>query len=63
VGGITAAADAWAHIRAGASLVQVYTALIYEGPRLVRTLCEGLLQRLEREGWGSITEAVGADHR
>jgi dihydroorotate dehydrogenase len=63
VGGIAGAEDAWRHIRAGASLVQLYTALIYQGPRVVRRICEGLLERIDRAGFSSISEAVGADHR
>lgn len=61
VGGIDSAAEAYTRIRAGASLIQVYTAMVFEGPLLIRRLLEGLLEILEREGVGSITEVVGAD--
>lgn len=60
-GGIANADDAWARIRAGASLVQLYTALIFEGPGLVRRIAAGLTERLTRAGFASVAEAVGAD--
>ncbi len=59
VGGIFSAADAYEKIRAGASLVEVWTGLIYKGPALVRDINRGLLRLLERDGFGSIAEAVG----
>jgi dihydroorotate dehydrogenase len=59
VGGIASADDAWARIRAGASLVQLYTAMIYEGPGIARRIALGLARRLERDGFASIAEAVG----
>jgi len=59
VGGIFTAEDAWEKITAGASLVQVYTGWIYEGPWMVRRILEGLLQRLEERGLNSINDAVG----
>lgn len=59
VGGIFTADDAWDKITAGASLVQVYTGWIYEGPLMVRRILEGLLQKLEERGLTSISEAVG----
>jgi len=62
-GGIFTARDAYDKIRAGASLVEVYTALIYEGPGLVRRLNEGLRELLRKDGFSRISEAVGADHR
>ena len=61
VGGIASAEDAYARIRAGATLVQVYTGLIYEGPALVRRINHGLARLLRRDGFGSIAQAVGAD--
>lgn len=61
VGGIFSAADAYEKIRAGASLVEVWTGLIYEGPGLVRDINRGLLRLLERDGFGSIAEAVGTE--
>jgi dihydroorotate dehydrogenase len=63
VGGIGSAADAYAKIRAGASLVQLYTALIYQGPGLVAEIEAGLADLLRRDGFSHIGEAVGADHR
>jgi dihydroorotate dehydrogenase len=63
VGGIFTADDAWEMIRAGASLVQVYTGFVYAGPEMVRDINRGLLRRLRREGMRSISEAVGAAHR
>jgi dihydroorotate dehydrogenase len=60
VGGIDSGAEAYRRIRAGASLVQVYTALVYEGPGLPRRINEELLALLERDGVRTIGEAVGA---
>ena len=62
VGGIASAADAYAKIRAGASLVQLYTALVFEGPALIGRIKRGLAELLARDGFASIAEAVGADH-
>ena len=59
VGGIFSAEDAYERIRSGASLVQLYTALIYEGPLLPRSINLGLLKLMERDGVKSITELVG----
>jgi dihydroorotate dehydrogenase len=60
VGGVASGADAYAKIRAGASLVQLYTALVYRGPGLVaRIKCE-LAELLERDGFAAVGEAVGA---
>ena len=61
VGGIATVYDAWARIRAGASLVQLYSALVYEGPGLVRRIVKGLAERTRAEGMGSIAEAVGSE--
>ena len=60
-GGITSADDAWERIRAGASLVQLYSAMVYEGPGIARRIALGLAERLERSGFGSIAEAVGTE--
>jgi dihydroorotate dehydrogenase len=59
VGGIANAADAYAKIRAGASLVQLYTALVFEGPDLVRRIKSGLAALLRDGGFASVAEAVG----
>ncbi|PSQ05337.1 dihydroorotate dehydrogenase (quinone) [Halobacteriales archaeon QS_6_71_20] len=61
VGGVSDAAGTYAKIRAGASLVQLYTGLVYEGPRLARDINEGLAALLERDGFDSVADAVGAD--
>ena len=61
VGGIDSAESAWRRIRAGASLVQVYTGLVYEGPGLVPSIARGLVNRLEEAGLASISEAIGLD--
>jgi dihydroorotate dehydrogenase len=60
VGGIATAADAWERIRAGASLVQLYTAMVYEGPGIARRIAKGLAEGLEREGFANISELVGS---
>ncbi len=61
VGGIACGADAYAKIRAGASLVQLYSAMVYEGPRLGRTVAVELAALLKADGFKSVTEAVGVD--
>ncbi len=61
VGGIDSADAAYARIRAGASLVQLYTALVYEGPGVVRAVTRGLAERLDRDGFATVAEAVGVD--
>ena len=61
-GGIASGADAYARIRAGASLVQLYSALIYHGPQLVTRIKAELSQYLRADGYASVAEAVGADH-
>ena len=59
VGGIFTADDAWEMISAGASLIQIYTGFIYEGPSVVREINEGLRKIVSREGFVSLDEAVG----
>ncbi len=61
VGGIENGADAYARIRAGASLVQLYTALVYQGPGVARRICGELRSLLSRDGFGTLAEAVGTD--
>lgn len=61
VGGIASAEDAWARIRAGASLVQLYSALVYEGPGLARKIAAGIERLMERDGFSSIADAVGSE--
>jgi len=60
-GAVTTAEDAYAKIRNGASLVQLFTAMVYEGPLLARRAALGLARLLERDGFKSVAEAVGAD--
>jgi len=60
VGGIDSPEAAWERISAGASLIQLYTGWIYEGPQLVPAILEGLGQQLDRHGFRSIGEAVGS---
>src|SRR5206468_11112394 len=62
VGGLASAADAYAKIRAGASLVQLYTALVFAGPGLLGDIKRGLAGLLRRDGFASVADAVGADH-
>jgi dihydroorotate dehydrogenase len=59
VGGVFTAEDAWEKICAGASLIQLYTGFIYEGPGVARRINEGLAEILKREGLSSLDEAVG----
>jgi dihydroorotate dehydrogenase len=59
VGGVDSAEAAYEKIRAGASLVQLYTGLVYEGPNLVKRIKEGLAERLAEDGFGSVPAAVG----
>jgi dihydroorotate dehydrogenase len=59
VGGIFTAADAYEKIRAGASLVEVWTAMVYEGPAIARNINRGLLRLLERDGFKNVSEAIG----
>ena len=61
VGGVETPEDAWARIRAGATLVQGYTGLIYGGPLWPRRIHRGLAKLVRRAGYGSIGEAVGTD--
>ncbi len=62
-GGVGSGADAYAKIRAGASLVQLYTALAYEGPGLVARIKHELASLLAHDGFKNVAEAVGADAR
>lgn len=62
VGGVESGRDAYDKIRAGASLVQLYTALAYQGPWLIPRIKRELATLLEEDGFGSVAEAVGADH-
>lgn len=61
VGGIASADDAWERIRAGASLVQLYSAMVYHGPGLGAHIAKGVERLMKRDGFGSIAEAVGSE--
>ncbi|KAM7014888.1 dihydroorotate dehydrogenase (quinone), mitochondrial [Tautogolabrus adspersus] len=63
IGGVASGQDAMDKIRAGASLVQLYTALTYQGPPIVTKIKRELEQLLKEQGFNSVSEAVGADHR
>lgn len=60
VGGIFNAADAWEKITAGASLLQIYTGLVYEGPGLAKTIVKGLADCLQKRGFKDLRQAVGS---
>ena len=60
-GGIGSGADAYAKIRAGATLVQLYSAMVYEGPPLIRRIKDELAALLARDGFASVADAIGAD--
>ena len=61
VGGIATAQDAWERIRAGASLVQLYSAMVYHGPGIAKQITRGLEQLMRRDGFSSIADAVGSE--
>lgn len=61
VGGIDSAEEAYRRIKAGASLVQVYSMLVYRGPELIKEINEGLIKLLKQDGYSHISEAIGAD--
>ena len=61
VGGIVTAEDAWERIRAGASLIQLYSAMVYQGPRIAAKIARGLAERVRQAGYGNIAEAVGTE--
>jgi dihydroorotate dehydrogenase len=63
VGGVGSAREAYAKIRAGASLVQIYSALVYEGPHLAARIAAELPALLAADGFAHVRDAVGADHR
>ena len=60
-GGVFSGADAYEKIRAGAAAVQIYTALIYEGPGLVKRVKQELAELLERDGINCVTDVIGID--
>ena len=63
VGSIASARDAYARIRAGASLVQLYSAMVYEGPGLAARITAELPRLLATDGFTHVRDAIGADHR
>lgn len=63
VGGVSSGADAYAKIRAGASLVQLYTALVYQGPGLIGSIKHDLAALLAADGFASLADAIGSEHR
>jgi len=63
VGGIETAEDAYRRIKAGATLVQVYSMLIYNGPKMIKEINEGLIELLKADGYNTISEAIGADYK
>ena len=63
VGGIETAEDAYRRVKAGASLIQIYSMLIYNGPVMIKEINEGLIQLLEADGYKNISEAIGADYK
>lgn len=60
---LTAGEDAYRKIRAGASLVELYTAFAYDGPMVIPAIKQQLTECLERDGFSSVAAAVGADHK
>ena len=58
-GGVFSGEDAYSKICAGANLVELYTALVYQGPSLIKKINEDLVNFLDRDGYKNITEAVG----
>jgi dihydroorotate dehydrogenase len=63
VGGVFDAADAWEKIAAGATLIQVYTGLVYEGPGIAKAVVKGLVQRMEQCGMTHLRQAIGTEVR
>ncbi|MGB4057791.1 MAG: quinone-dependent dihydroorotate dehydrogenase [Alphaproteobacteria bacterium] len=63
VGGISSGADAYEKIKAGATLVQLYTALVFKGPAVANSINNELLTLLKKDGFTSVTQAVGTSHK
>jgi len=59
-GGIASAEDAWQKLRAGASLLQLYSALVYQGPQLIVDILQGLTDRLDEHGFSGLHEVTGS---
>lgn len=62
-GGVFSAEDAYKKIKAGASLIQIITGMIFEGPQIISQINQGLVKLLKKDGYKNIQEAVGADHK
>ena len=62
-GGVASGADAYAKIRAGASLVQLYTALVFQGSALVGRIKRELAASLKQDGFANVSEAIATDHK
>jgi len=58
-GGVFTAEDAYKKIKAGASLIQLITGMIYQGPQVISEINQGLVELLEKDGYDSISEAIG----
>lgn len=63
VGGIDSAEEAYRRIKAGASLVQVYSSFIFQGPKMIKDINSGLVKLLKQDGFSHISEAIGSDYR
>ena len=61
-GGVNDGASAYAKIKAGAHLIQMYTALVYKGPKVVNQINKELAELIKKDGYKNISDAVGADH-
>jgi len=61
VGGIFSADDAYTKIKLGASLVELITGMIFEGPQLIGQINQGLVELLKRDGFNNISQAIGHD--
>ena len=62
-GGVSTAADAYRKLRLGATVVQLYTGLVYRGPRVVKEILTELPRLLDRDGFERVADAVGTAHR
>ena len=63
VGGIDSAEEAYRRIKAGASLVQIYSGLVFHGPDMIMNINKGLVELIKADGYSNITEAIGADRK
>lgn len=63
VGGIDSAEEAYKRIKAGASLVQIYSGIVFHGPDMIANINKGLVELLQKDGYTNITQAIGADRK